>query len=60
MIRFGIRMDVKSMTEEKLKEEVGNVEEYLRQYPEPAVIRGKSYVRRWGEECQRELDSRGK
>lgn len=57
---IGIRTNLKILTEERLKEEIAHVEKYLLIYPEPEIIRGRSYVRRWGEECQRELDSRGK
>ncbi|MGX4995972.1 hypothetical protein [Enterobacter hormaechei] len=58
MAGFGIRKDVKALTDERLKEEIDFVKGYLRRNPEPAAVRGKSYVRRWGEECQRELDLR--
>lgn len=58
MVGFGIRKDVKGLTDERLEEEIKWVNGYLRRSPEPAAIRGKSYVRRWAEECQRELDLR--
>jgi|AGFS01.1.fsa_nt_gi hypothetical protein len=58
MIGFGIRKDVKGLTDERLEEEIQWVNGYLRRFPEPAAIRGKSYVRRWAEECRRELDLR--
>lgn len=55
---MAIFQDIKSLTDERLKEEIGYVKDYLREHPEPAIIRGKSYVRRWGERCQKELDLR--
>lgn len=58
MVGFGIRKDVEVLTDERLKEEINFVKGYLSRNPEPVVVRGKSDVRRWGVECQRELDLR--
>lgn len=55
---MGIWQRTALYTDEALLEEIRNVEEYLREHPEPGPIRGKSYVRRWGEECRKELARR--
>lgn len=55
---MGIWQRTALYTDEALREEISRVEAYLRESPEPGPIRGKSYVRRWGEECKKELARR--